>query len=197
MQRCRTRVTPALLGLVSLAAAVGTGGCQTMPDASRPRNPLPRYAGHEAQLFDDAVEPAAVGLDYQKDYLPRADMQLRERAQRADGVLRVRVSTFTSKNDGPGAVYQMNLHPVEKLTGSAAPTGDIPIAIDKSSESFGIMKSFESRMVGQSFIAFVRTYVRADGESVTHFHLAPDTKEVKLAISDALLLGSVDDSAKK
>ena len=173
------------------ATSVGSAGCGARTGESRPVRALPSYAGREMQLFDDSVEPAAVGLDYQKSYVARADMQLRERAQTSDGVLRVRVSTFTAKNDGPDASYQVNLHIVEKVTGKNPPPDDFAIVIDKASESYGIMKSFESRLVGYSFVAFVRSYVRPDGDSVIHFHLSPDTKDVKLAISDALLLGEV------
>lgn len=173
----------------TLLAVLALAGCGGSTAGSRPVRALPSYAGRETQLFDDTLEPAAVGLDFQKTYVARADMQLRERAQVADGVMRVRVATFTAKNDGPEAVYQLNLHTVEKITGKYPPPEDFSVSIDKSSESYGILKSFESRMVGTSFVAFVRSYVRPDGDSVLHFHLSPDTKDVKLALSDALLLG--------
>jgi hypothetical protein len=48
------------------------------------------------------------------------------------------------------------------------------------------MKNFESRLVGYAFIAFVREFVRPDGDRDIHFHLAPDTKDVKNAVGDAL-----------
>lgn len=182
-------VRPSTLALVLALASCGLAGCASRTGDQRPVRALPSYAGHEQQLFDDTVEPAAVGLDYQKSYVARADMALRERAQISDAVVRVRVTTFTAKNEGPEAIYQLSLHVVEKVTGKYPPSDDFSISVDKSSESYGIMKSFESRLVGYSFVAFVRSYVRPDGDSVLHFHLSPDTKDVKLAISDALLLG--------
>ena len=36
-----------------------------------------------------------------------------------------------------------------------------------------------------------REFVRPDGDRELHFHLAPDSKEVKLAVSDAVLLGEL------
>lgn len=166
----------------ALLVACGAGG----PD---PNRPVATYSGRAADLFDDSIDPAAVGLDFDKGYAPKVDKNLRDRAQNADAVLRVRVSTVTAKTDGPDAVYQIGLHTVEKVAGKNPPAADFNLQIDKSSEAYGIAKSFESRLVGYAFIAFVREFSRPGGERELHFHLAPDTKEVKSAVSDALVLG--------
>lgn len=173
---------------LALGAACGSGG----HDASSPSRPLPTYAGRAADLFDDAIEPAAVGLDFDKSYAPKADPLLRERAQVADAVLRVKVTTVTAKRDGPEAVYQVGLHTIEKLSGQNPPPTDFNVTIGKASESHGIMKSFESRLVTYPFVAFVREFVRADGDREVHFHLAPDTKDVKSAVNEAVVLGEVN-----
>jgi hypothetical protein len=173
-------------GLVLVAAACGGG-----KDAADPARAVSPYSGRQADLFDDAIEPAAVGLDFDKGYAPRVDKTLRERAQTGDAVLRVKVQTVTAKTDGPEASYQLGLHTVEKLAGKNAPPPDFTVAINKASESHGIMKNFESRLVGYAFIAFVREFAHANGDREVHFHLAPDTKEVKLAVGDAMLLGEV------
>ncbi len=170
--------------LLVSALALGCGGAST---GSRSR-PLPSYAGHAIELYDDAIDPAAVGLDYQKGYNAKADPRLRERTQVSDGVLRVKVSTVTSKKDGPETTYQLGLQTVEVLTGSHPPPPQFTVQVDRASESHGILRNFESRLVGYAFVAFVREFVRPDGDAELHFHLAPDTKEVKTAISDALAL---------
>jgi hypothetical protein len=54
------------------------------------------------------------------------------------------------------------------------------------------MKNFESRLVGYGFVAFVREFSHSNGDREVHFHLAPDTKEVKQAAIDALALGEVN-----
>ncbi|AKV01475.1 hypothetical protein AKJ09_08138 [Labilithrix luteola] len=175
------------LGLVGLLSACGSssGG------PNSPSRPLPAYAGRSATLFDDTIEPAGVGLDFQKGYQPRHDPLVRERSQTSDAVIRVRVSTVTAKKDGPEVVYQLGLHTVEKVAGENPPETDFTVQITKSSESLGIMKNFESRLVGYPFVAFVREFVRPDGDREIHFHLAPDTKDVKVAVSDALALGEL------
>ena len=53
------------------------------------------------------------------------------------------------------------------------------------------MKNFESRLVGYAFVAFVREFAHPNGERELHFHLAPDTKEVKAAVGDAMLMGEL------
>lgn len=174
--------------------ALGIGGCSGSSgnkDANDPNRALAAYAGRQADLFDDAIEPAAVGLDFDRGYSPKADRVLRERAQVGDAVLRVRVATVTAKSSGPDALFHLGLHTVEKLAGRHPPPVDFTVQIDKSSESHGIMKNFEGRLVGSSFVAFVREFAQPNGERELHFHLAPDTKEVVAAVGDAVLMGEL------
>jgi hypothetical protein len=187
------RLTTALLA----AGTVVHAGCGPTAGAQNPSRPLPSYAGRAADLFDDALDPAGVGMDFDKGYTPRADPLLRERAQVADAVLRVKVSTVTGKREGPEATYQLGLHTVEKMTGANPPASDFTVTINKASESHGIMKNFEGRLVGYPFVAFVREFVRPDGDREVHFHLSPDTKDVKTAVSDAVILGEAGAPSSK
>lgn len=186
------RPLSAIVGIV-LAGLVGAGtpGCSASAGQRDADRPVVAYAGAAAKLFDDAIDPAAVGLDYDKGYSPRADKSLRERSQTGDAVVRVRVATVTAKTDGPEKIYQLGLHTVEKLTGKNPPPADFTVQITKTSESLGIMKNFESRLVGYAFVAFVREFGSPNGEREVHFHLAPDTKDVKTAVGDAMLLGEL------
>jgi len=180
----RTLATLAFALATGLAACGGGG-------PSAPSRPMTPYGGRQADLFDDSIEPAAVGLDFDKGYSPRVDKTLRERAQMADGLLRVRVATVTAKTDGPETTYQLGLHAVENLTKKDVVPADFTVHIHKQSESHGIMKSFESRLVGYGFVVFLRQFATGTGERELHFHLAPDTKEVKSAVMDALALGEL------
>jgi hypothetical protein len=180
--------TTVAVGLLVLSTAAACGGSR---DADDPGRPLAAYSGRQADLFDDTIEPAAVGLDFDRGYVPRLDRTLRERTQVGDAVVRVRVSTVTAKTDGPDARFQLGLHTVEKLAGKHPPPVDFTVQIDKTSDSHGIMKNFESRMVGAAFVAFVREFAHPSGDREWHFHLAPDTKEVKAAVGDAMLMGEL------
>jgi hypothetical protein len=176
-------------------AALVLGGtsvaCGNGRDANDPSRAVSAYSGRLAALFDDSIEPAAVGLDLDKGYSPRLDKLLRERAQTGDAVVRVRVSTLTAKTDGPDAIFQIGLHTVEKLVGENQPPAEFTVEVTKASQSHGIMKNFESRLVGYAFVAFVREFKEPSGDHEFHFHLAPDTKEVKTAVSDAMLMSEL------
>lgn len=172
-------------------AASSAAGCTPLGGANGPSRPLPAYAGRAVDLFDDSIEAAAVGLDFDKGYVPRSDTVLRERSQVSDAVLRVRVSTVTTKRDGAEASYQLGLQTIEKLAGAHPPEKSFTVQIGRASESIGIMKSFESRLVGYPFVAFVREFAKPDGDRELHFHLAPDTKEVKAAVNEAVILGEM------
>ncbi len=179
----------AALALSTGAVGIGAGGCGPATGPGAKSRPLPAYAGRAADLFDDSIDPAAVGMDFDKGYTPKADPMLRERAQVSDAVVRVKISTVTGKKDGPEATYQLGLHIVEKMTGANPPPDDFTVGVSKASESHGILKNFEGRLVGYPFVAFVREFVRPDGDHEVHFHLSPDTKEVKTAVNDAVVLG--------
>jgi hypothetical protein len=162
-------------------AAVGCGG----PPANGPQRPLPTYAGHAAELFDDAIEAKALGLDLETAQNPRNDARLRERAEVGDAVLRVRVSTVSAKEEDVGSRYLLGFETLDKLGGAFPPSPQFTLIVDKSGSSLGIVKAFGARLVGKSFIAFVRLFVRADGDTELHFHLAPDSKEEIAAVRDA------------
>jgi hypothetical protein len=173
--------------LLTVALTTGCGGGARDPNA--PSRPLPAYAGRSVELFDDTIEPAAVGLDFDRGYQPRTDPLFRERAQLSDAVLRVKVQTVTARREGGEATYQLGLLTLEKLGGPHPPSERFDVTIRKGSESHGIMRSFESRLVNREFVAFVRDFVRPDGDREIHFHLAPSTKAVTTAVTDALLTG--------
>jgi len=160
------------------------------PGAASPERPLPPYEGHAVELFDDAIEPRAVGLNLEDAADPHTDPMLRERTQTGDGVLRVRVDTVTASGDVETVKYQVGLRVVDTLAGEHAPTDSFTVIVDKSSPSLGILKSFDARLGGKTFIAFVKQFQVGDDRRF-QFHFAPDTKEVAAAVKDAVDLGEV------
>ena len=167
-----------LLGL----AALGCGG----PDANAPGRPLPPYTGHATEVFDDAIEAAAVGLNLD-DLGPssRTDPQLRERTQTGDAVVRVKIETVTASDDTDSIKYTIGLRVVQVLTGDHPPSEQFSVIVNKSSPASGIVKGFDERLGGKSFVAFVREFQQGDERRV-HFHYAPDTKEVIAAVKEAV-----------
>ena len=144
-----------------------------------------------ADLFDDAIDPAAVGLDMDNSFHPRSDPTLRERAQVSDAILRVKITTVTNKIDeGESGGYEVGLKQIEWIGGDHPPgTDQVNIRMRKSTQMNGIMKTMEGRMVGGEFIVFLRQFAGADpSERTFHAHFSPPTKDVKDAVGDAIVL---------
>jgi hypothetical protein len=172
----RSVILVLLLGLTSAPAL----GCAAA--GSGANRPLPSYAGHATELFDDAIEPRAVGIDLEQASDPRTDALLRERAQVGDAAMRVRIGTLTEKQEGSETRYQLGMRILEVLAGSYPPADDFSVTIDATSPSVGILRNLQDGLVGKTFIAFVRAFVRPDGDHELHFHLAPDTKPEVAAV---------------
>ena len=159
------------------------------PPSVAPSRPLPTYAGRSVELFDDAIEPRAVGLDPEVNAHVRSDPLLRERVQIGDATLRVRIDTITVKQeDSDASSYQVGFRVIDKIAGAHPPDGEFTVRVSKQSPSAGILKSYQSQLIGKRFLAFVRLFVRSDGDHDMHFHLAPDSKEVAAAVHDAIVL---------
>jgi hypothetical protein len=161
------------------ACLVGCAGAQT---ASRAR---PSYGEREHALFDDSIDPAAVGLDLDRSYTPSADPQFAGRVREADGIVRAKCTNITTRTSDNRSTYMLSLTPLEEQAlGLYPPTGPFSVTIDASSPSVGIVKHLEGGMVGKTFVVFTKEFQRADGDHELHAHLAPDTKATVRAITD-------------
>jgi hypothetical protein len=175
------------IGSLALLVALGCGG----PDPNTPSRQLPTYEGHQVDLFDDAIDPRAVGLNLDDNArTPLTDAVLRERTQVGDAVVRARIETVTAKHDiGGGEVeYQLGFQMVEKLTGEHPPPDQFVVRLDKTSPSAGIVRSMDARLGGKSFIVFLRQFKGPDNEPRYYAHMAADTKDVMAAVKDAMAL---------
>jgi hypothetical protein len=166
-------------------------------EPAHPDRPLPSYAAHWTELFDDAIEPMAVGgfqLGLPTEAgrtAPRGDNLLRERSQVGDAVVRARVTTVTTKEEDRGRSWQLGLHTVERLGGAGPLEADFVLRVGPTDSAAGIVRAFETRLIGQTFVAFAREFMRPGGETELHFHLAPDTKDETDAVTAAILLNPV------
>jgi hypothetical protein len=159
----------------------GCGGAEA-------QRPLPAYSGHAVDLFDDAIEPLAVGFHIDAHRAaPRSDNLLRERTQVGDAVVRARVTTVSSKEEDQGRSWQLGMHTLDRLGGAGPLEPDFALRVGPTDASAGIIRSFESHLIGQTFIAFVREFNRPGSEPEIHFHLGPDSKDELDAVSAAVL----------
>jgi hypothetical protein len=182
----RIPVRPALL-LALASTLIALPACEE-PGAKGPTRPLPTYAGHAAEVFDDSIELAAAGVSLDVHVDPHTDKGLRERTQVCDAVVRARVTTVTRKPDDNGAHYVVGMKTLEKITGNFPPADTFEVIVSDKSPSLGMLKTMEGAIVGKTFVAFVRAFVRPEGEEEIHFHLAPDTKDEAAAVREAVAL---------
>jgi hypothetical protein len=180
---------PALLSCLCFAC----GG--TSPGAQTPSRPLPAYSGHATELFDDAIEPKAVGLELEQTISAKSDPRFRERSQVSDVVVRARVSTVTGKVEGVDTSYQVGFRVLSTLAGKHPVGEEFSVHFDKNSPSSGILKSFEGRLVGKTMVVFVRAFVRPDADQELHVHAAADNKDVTDAVREAVILEELGGNA--
>lgn len=186
----RLRFTTAALAAGTLLTLLPLSGCgEATPDARAPAGAdLPRWEGHARELFDDNIDPAAVGLSMEGPS-PRSDPFLRERSQTSDVTARLRVQTVTVDSIGDAKTYHLGVQVgFPTLANARVPDKSFELSIKPQSLAFGIAKAFDSRLRGSTFIGFIRRYQGEDGEVEVHFHLAPDTADVAAAVKEAVAL---------
>ncbi|WP_437929203.1 cobalamin ABC transporter substrate-binding protein [Sorangium sp. So ce291] len=186
---------PLRLALAALATVGPVGGC--IADQERPATSVDPYSGlsawegHAVEVFDDNIEPAAVGFSLDGPS-PRSDPFLRERAQTADVVTRVRVSTVTVDSIGEQSSYHLGVQTADApLTTPRVQDRSFELHIRPTSRAFGVAKAVDARLRGLTFIAFIRRFAGEAGEPEFHWHLSPDTAEVAAAVKEAVVLGEL------
>jgi hypothetical protein len=185
----RRAVTCLIVGLALTSCGKGANG----PGAN-----YPAYTGHPTELFDDGIDPIAVGYQLEPGPPPATDAKLRERVQTADAVVRARVTTVTSKKEDTGRSWQLGLHLLGRLAGTGGMDNDFSLDVEATDQGAGMVKAFEANLVGATFIVFARTFGKAGvagvgeaGEPELHFHLSADKPDVLDAIKQAALLQQV------
>lgn len=183
-----------LVSLVSLVVGLAACGGGNL-EVRNPDRTLPAYLGHSTELFDDALEPPAVGFPMDASGNPLTDTRVRERTQTGDAVVRARVRTVTSKVEDRGHSWQLGLHVVERLGGSGPLEADFTLAVAESDPAAGIVRAFDARLIGKTFIVFVREFTHpgapAGEPGDLRFHIAADTADELKAVKAATSSGQV------
>lgn len=188
---------PLAAALLAAGLALGGPGCGEPPSgahSAQPTGPLPVWEGHQREVFDDNLDPAAVGLSMDAPS-PRTDPFLRERSQTGDIVARFKVQTVTLDSMGDSEHYHLGLlvgRPT--LVEPRMPDSSIELAIRTGAPAFAVVKSFDARLRGKTFIGFVRKFQGADGEPELHWHLSADTEAVAASVKEAVALRELSGS---
>lgn len=178
-------------GLLFAGAAVGCGSGKSSKLAYGASG-LPLWEGSAVQLFDDGIDAAAVGLSMEGPS-PRFDRFLRERAQTADVVARVKVVTVTVETLGDEQRYRLGVQVGQPTL--AKPRLDdrtFELVIRSNSKGYAVARAFDTRLRDMTFVAFITRFTGPDGEPEVHFHLSADTREVADAVKEAVALGELE-----
>jgi hypothetical protein len=184
-----------LASVLLAASALAVQGCGPGQDAQSASagESLAPWLGHDREVFDDGIDPVAVGLSM--DTSPRADPFLRERAQTADVVARVKVTTVTVDTVGDDSTVHLGIlvgNP--PLRTPKIPEQTFELLIRPKDRAFGIARAFDARLQGLIFVGFLKRFAGPDGEPEIHWHLSADTPEVVAAVKDAVALAELSGS---
>jgi hypothetical protein len=177
--------------LVLFASACRAPASQAPSRATSAATPLPDYSGRGAALFDDGIEPLAVGFALAPGPPPELDGDIRARTMLGDSVLRARVVTVTTRQESSGQGWRIVLHTIEMLAGHRAPDADFVLDVGGTGSGARVMKSFETRLVGTVVVAFLRIFAQPEGKGALHFHLAQAADDELRAVRAASLLAEV------
>jgi hypothetical protein len=174
-------------------AAVSMASCGGPSQAVQgPQNPqdFPFYSNSAAQLFDDRIDPKAVGLaDVGND--PRLDPVLRARTQNAEVVGRTRISTINIDSVGGKPVYRLRFKLLDSpVIARGFDNEQLEVAVADDSPAFGIVKWLDTKLVDYAFIGFFRRF-SGNYEPQVRFHLSADDPQVMAAVRDASALREV------
>jgi hypothetical protein len=175
-------------GAASLAAACA--GADDGAPVSAKALGLSNWVGTDKELFDDQIDPAALG--FMPGKAARRDETLWARAQASEITGRVRIQTVTVDSRGGDARYHLGLRFANQLL---APTSledrDFEVTIDTRDPAYGVAKALDTGLQGRTFVGFLKRFAGADDQVEVHFFLAADSAEVAAAVQEAVAIKEV------
>jgi hypothetical protein len=169
----------ALLAIVT-ATVPACGGSQ--PRAMSAVEGLPEYTPEEASLFGDDLTPSVFGLP--TDLPIDQDPKLGARLRGADGVVKVRVATFSEEELAGKRGYTLALAVEPGILRGVAPESPLEIHLTTGSPSLVQLQTEGSQFVGHRFVLFVKRFSR-DGEPELHWHGEGDTSAFERAVAQS------------
>ncbi|MFO0661712.1 MAG: hypothetical protein U0165_18045 [Polyangiaceae bacterium] len=177
----------AMLAALVGSSLIGAQACLPQPsNASAEVRSLPEYKDQDATLFDDSVEPYAIGLSLDRPS-SRGNSVFRSRAQNARSIMRMRIDTVTTGGGINRSVIRVGMKRVGKpLLGKDESEG-FEVEVATGSNAFALFKQAGDRIQGRTVVCMWKLF-RVNDEPTLHFYLAPDDDETLAAVRDAVAL---------
>jgi hypothetical protein len=178
------------LGLVAAAALSGCSqGVAQQPRSVVTQAQLAPWSGRDSVLFDDRID--RLSLDTGNPTAPASDEFLRQRAQAADNILRVKVLSLTTDQVAQSSVHHLLVAPEgEAVAGRAAGQSTYDLTVGSGNPFFAVLGRMGTKLVGRSFIAYIKHFSGTEGPEV-HWFMSAESPEVVAAIREAHLLMEV------
>jgi hypothetical protein len=146
---------------------------------------LPAWEGRLAQLFDDRIDRSS--LD--RGVPPASDELLKARAQAADHIVYVTVQGFRTDQSSDGTVHNLLVGAGEPVAGRRAPD-NLELAVGEANPFQPVMAKMGPRLMGRTFIAYLKSFKGAQGPEL-HWFMTADSPKLTAAIREVHLLMEV------
>lgn len=142
-----------------------------------------------AELFDNSIEPAAIGFSGQGTAEYRN--LLIERSQNAEYILRARIATVTTEGYEQTKKYNVTLKVAgEPLGGTKPPSDTFTVVLTPADSSYRLVRSRDLQLVGTPVIALMRRFTTREGK-VLRWYLAPDSQQTIDLVKQGQMLSRV------
>jgi hypothetical protein len=177
--------------IVSFLGAGSVFGCgSTEPRAVSAVTGLPDYSPSEAWVFGDTLSATVFGLP--PEIPVKDDPKLTERAQKADTIVPVHISTISAESLAGVRGYSISIVPDGKPLGGQGLDGPTELHIGPGNPSLSRVQTADAGLMSRHFLLFLKRYAD-DGEPTFHFHGEADAPEIRKAIERAKALDAVGD----
>lgn len=150
---------------------------------------LEPWQGQLQQLFDDSVDPSAIGLAGPS--FSTAQGALHQRADKADYIVFARAVTVSTQGVDQALCYVISLRiEPEPIVGRKPPFDSLELVVTQDNPTFSLVQARDIQLTGTKFVAFLR-FFPGSPDPMIHWHLARDGQDVVHAIKNATLLSSV------
>jgi hypothetical protein len=145
-------------------------------------NALPAFGPADAVLFDDrlVLEPTL-----EHAYRTDPGTKLRERARRAEAVLRVRIDSVTRASANRGMVYFLVVQPLPPALAGQSPDGAFTLTVTSDDPGFSAVHELGSRLVAKTLVLFLKRYNGGPGVGTLRWHAEPDSAALHAAVQRA------------